>query len=74
MTKVSLDQNTLDRAHKSLDRLIALTDGARIHACNEGKTDLRDKLEVVGAHLRLARAAAGSLDLGGGIRPLSGGK
>lgn len=72
--KVSLDQETLDKAHKQLDRLIHLTESARVQACNEGKTELRDKLERVGGHLRFARAEAGSLDLGGGIRPLSGDK
>lgn len=71
---MNLDQKTLDHAHKRLDALIDLTDKARIQACKEGKTVLRDKLERVGAQLRLARAEAGSLDLGGGIRPLSGDK
>ena len=72
--KTLLTQDILDKAHKSLDRLIALSENARIEACNSGLTDLRDKLERVGAHLRLARAEAGSLDLGGGIQPRSGAK
>ena len=72
--KTVLTQDVLNKAHKALDRLIALCEDARVEACNSGKTDLRDKIERVGAHLRMGRAEAGSLDLGGGIRPLSGDK
>lgn len=71
---MKLDQKTLDHNHKRLNSLIDTTDEARIQACNEGKTELRDKLEEVGALLRMARGKAGSLDLGGGIRPLAGDK
>lgn len=72
--KTVLTQETLNKAQKIIDRLIDLCDTARIEACNSGMTELRDKLERTGAHLRMGRAEAGSLDLGGGIRPLSGGK
>ena len=71
---MKLDQKTLDHAQKRLEALIDLTEEARVMACNEGKTELRDKLERVGAHLRFARGEAGSLDLGGGIRTRSGDK
>lgn len=67
------DRDELNAAHKRLDGLIELTEKRRVKACKEGNTDLRDKLERVGAHLRMARAEAGSLDFGG-IRPLSGDK
>ena len=72
--KTVLTQDVLDRAHKALDRLIALCDEARVEACNSGQTDLRDKIERVGAHLRMGRAEAGSLEIGGGVRPRSGDK
>lgn len=72
--KINLDQDTLDRAHKRLQGLIDVTNAARIAACNEGLVDARDTLDRVQAHLCMARAEAGSLDLGGDIRPKSGGK
>jgi len=71
---IKLDQDTLDRSHSQLDRLISRTERARVQACNEGQTEARDTLERVGAHLRMARAEAGSLSLSGGVRPRSGDK
>lgn len=72
--KDRLTQENLNAQHMRLDRLIDQTEAARVQACSEGQTAARDTLERVGAHLRLARAEAGSLALAGGIRPLSGDK
>lgn len=74
MKRISLDQATLDKAHKMLDRLIDMTEAARVEACNEGLEAARDRLDLVGAHLRMARSEAGPLDFGNGVRPRSGDK
>lgn len=72
--EIELDQATLDKGHKMLDRLVGMTERARVRACNEGQTELRDTLERGGAYLRLARAEFGGIVTDGGIRPRSGDK
>ena len=61
--KIELNQETLDVAQKRLERLIDMTEQARVLACNDGQYAARDKLDRIGAHLRMARAEAGSLTL-----------
>ena len=70
----AVTQKNLDRAQRALERLIDLTEDARVDACNEGFTDQRDLLDEIGAHLRMARAKAGKLAFPGGITTRSGGE
>lgn len=71
---VKLNQSTLDASQKRLERLIDTTETARVLACDDGQLEARDKLDRIGAHLRMARAEAGSLTLEGGIQTRSGDK
>ena len=67
-SKIELNQDALNLHHKMLDRLITATEDARVQACLSGYSEARDTLDKIGAHLRMARSAAGSLNFGG-IKP-----
>ena len=60
-----LTEANLHRAQKMLEVLIDTTEGARVTACKEKRTELRDQLDMVGAHLRMARGIAGSIEFDG---------
>ena len=68
-----LTQETLDKAHRLLDKLIDTTADAATEACNAGQDSTRDKLFMVQSHLLAAKSVAGGLNIGG-IRPRSGGE
>lgn len=59
-----LKQSTMDKAQTTLEKLIDITEKARVECCNENKIEARDKLDKIGAYLRMARAEAGSLKIG----------
>lgn len=69
-----LTQRKLDKAQDTLERLIELTEDARVECCNADLTEQRDRLDRVGAYLRMARAEAGPLTLPGGVTTRSGGE
>ena len=71
---IELSQANLDRGHKIVNGLIDMLDNARIQSCNEGKVEARDVLDLMGAHARIIRSLAGSLDFGSGIVARAGDK